>query len=267
MKEGSAEVLSVLLFYERELFMNKIKELAQIIKDNNELVFFGGAGVSTASGIPDFRSSTGLHNKKTKLTNDIEEILTYHWLVHYPDIFYRFYFDNLVYPEAQPNNVHQVLAELDKSKKISIITQNIDGLHQQAGSKRVIELHGNATQYDCIGCDSQYLYNELQFDEEDVPYCKECGSMVRPNIILYNEVLDSYKIAYAIEMISNTNLLIVGGTSLKVNPAASLINYFQGEHLFVINLEEVKLSQEYVFIQEDIDTVFQKIKELLNEEE
>ncbi len=210
--------------------MEDILKAKEILKNGEYVVFFGGAGVSTDSGIPDFRSSGGVYgadeSKGYYLSNAC--------LRNDPEAFFRFYRENMLYPDAQPNDTHLALARLEQMGKIrAVITQNIDGLHQKAGSERVIELHGTTARYYCSRCGK--LYPPEVMDGEQIPRCEKCGGIVRPDVTLYGESLPSGAFYDAEEEISNADVLIVGGTSLTVHPAASLVGQFRGAHLIIIN--------------------------------
>jgi len=211
-----------------------IDYLVKIINKSENIVFFGGAGVSTESGIPDFRSAKGIYNEKTRQQYTPEMILSKPFFYKYPEAFYEFYKAKLIYLNAKPNNCHKALADLEKMGKLSaIITQNIDGLHQAAGSKNVIELHGTIYKNYCVKCHREYNIDYL-LQSKGIPYC-ECGHFIRPNIVLYEEPLNNEIIFKAISSISSADTLIIGGTSLVVSPAANLIEYFNGSNLVLIN--------------------------------
>ena len=213
----------------------KIENLIQIIKDSNNIVFFGGAGVSTESGIPDFRSSNGLFNEKLNITFTPEQLVSHTFFIRYPKEFFNFYKAKLIYPNAKPNEAHIALAKLEEMGKLkAIITQNIDGLHQAAGSKNVFELHGSVLRNYCIKCGAFYD-EKFILQSKDVPKCTKCGGTVKPDVVLYEEGLDDSTINGAINAISKADTLIIGGTSLVVYPAAGLINYFRGKNLVLIN--------------------------------
>jgi NAD-dependent deacetylase len=212
-----------------------IEELKKIINESNNIVFFGGAGVSTESDIPDFRSANGLWNEKLHMTLTPEELVSHTYFVKYPEDFFAFYKAKLVYPDAKPNPGHIALAKLENMGKLkAIVTQNIDGLHQEAGSKNVFELHGSVHRNYCTKCgafyDAQFVLNS-----KGVPRCTRCGGMVKPDVVLYEEGLDENVIMGAVRAISKADTLIIGGTSLVVYPAAGLIDYFNGSNLVLIN--------------------------------
>lgn len=217
-----------------------IKKLQDAINESEYIVFFGGAGVSTESGIPDFRSQDGLYNQKYKYPP--ETIVSHSFLMHKTEDFYEFYKDKMLMPKALPNAAHKALAELEKKGKLkAIITQNIDGLHEAAGSKEVIDIHGSVLRNYCMSChkkpedDGTQYIKRIKY-EPGIPRCKECGGIIRPDVVLYEEGLDDYKIRRAVDHIRRADLLIIGGTSLVVYPAAGFIDYFRGKHLALINM-------------------------------
>lgn len=206
--------------------------LQEIIDGSDNIVFFGGAGVSTESGIPDFRSVDGLYNQKYDYPP--ETILSHTFFMNKTEEFYKFYRDKLIVHGVQPNKAHIALADLEKKGKLkAVITQNIDGLHQMAGSKNVIELHGSTLRNFCMDCGKSYDINYID-NSKGVPRC-ECGGIIKPNVVLYEEMLDDNAITKAVKFISEADVLIIGGTSLNVYPAAGFINYFKGSHLVIIN--------------------------------
>lgn len=211
------------------------KELAGIIEASDNIVFFGGAGVSTESGIPDFRSATGFYNQKHDTYHSVEEMLSRPFYLNHPKEFFDFYKNTLVHPEARPNAAHYSLRKLEERGKLkAIITQNVDGLHQMAGSERVLELHGSSHRNYCEECGR--VYDLAAFMAMDpVPHCPVCGGIVRPDIVLYGEGLDQAVVSQAVDYIAKAQVLIIGGTSLVVYPAAGLVNYFRGQSLVLIN--------------------------------
>ncbi|MCV2284492.1 NAD-dependent protein deacylase [Clostridioides difficile] len=212
---------------------NSLKDL---IANHNNIVFFGGAGVSTESNIPDFRSSTGLFSQKLNKQFTAEQLVSHTFFVRYPEEFFEFYKDKLIYPNAKPNNAHIALAKLEEMGKLkAIITQNIDGLHQMAGSKNVLELHGSVHRNYCTKCGKFFDLESMLNLGGNIPYCDNCGSIVKPDVVLYEEALDSDVITKTISAISNADLLIIGGTSLAVYPAASFIDYYKGDYIALIN--------------------------------
>lgn len=212
---------------------NNLKDL---IANHNNIVFFGGAGVSTESNIPDFRSSTGLFSQKLNKQFTAEQLVSHTFFVRYPEEFFEFYKDKLIYPNAKPNNAHMALAKLEEMGKLkAVITQNIDGLHQMAGSKNVLELHGSVHRNYCTKCGKFFDLESMLNLGGNIPYCDNCGSIVKPDVVLYEEALDSDVITKTISAISNADLLIIGGTSLAVYPAASFIDYYRGKYIALIN--------------------------------
>ena len=213
----------------------EIEKLTEILRNSNNIVFFGGAGVSTESNIPDFRSSNGLWNEKLKINFTPEQLVSHTFFMKYPEEFFKFYKDKLIYPEAKPNAAHIALAKLEEMGKLkAVVTQNIDGLHQAAGSKVVYELHGSVLRNYCMKC--RAFYDEkFILESKGVPTCPKCGGKVKPDVVLYEEGLDEDIIQNSINAISKADTLIIGGTSLVVYPAAGLINYFNGKNLVLIN--------------------------------
>lgn len=218
--------------------MSDIKEdafqLQSIISSSHNIVFFGGAGVSTESGIPDFRSKDGLYHQEYRY--DPEEIVSAPFFYQNPKEFYRFYKDRMINLDAKPNAAHLYLAELEKARRLKgIITQNIDGLHQMAGSKNVVELHGSVHRNFCQNCGRMFDAMAIKEDKEDVPHCPSCGGIIKPDVVLYGEVLNDMDVTKALVLIESAEVLIVAGTSLVVYPAAGFVKYFHGKHLVVIN--------------------------------
>ncbi|MFV0517282.1 MAG: NAD-dependent protein deacylase [Aminipila sp.] len=222
-----------------------IQELKKIIEGSSNIVFFGGAGVSTESNIPDFRSESGLYNAIQKYGQSPEIMLSRSFFNNSLETFYDYYKNNLIYTDAMPNKAHLALAKLEQEGKLkAVVTQNIDGLHQLAGSKTVYELHGSVLRNNCMRCgefyDLDYVMNPENCKEKEgiktlVPTCKKCGGIVKPDVVLYEECLNDEVIQGAVDAISKADTLIVGGTSLVVYPAAGLINYFRGKNLVLIN--------------------------------
>lgn len=222
-----------------------IKKLKEIIENSKKIVFFGGAGVSTESNIPDFRSEEGLYNAQQQYGMSPEYMLSHSYFIDNPEGFYDYYKHNLVYEDAKPNKAHYALAKLEQEGKlIAVVTQNVDGLHQKAGSKTVYELHGSAARNYCMDCrkafDMDYIMDPANCDGY-VPKCDKCGGIVKPDVVLYEEALDESQIMGAVNAISQADTLIVGGTSLVVYPAAGLIRYYNGKNLVLIN----KSSTQY----------------------
>ncbi|KEZ85793.1 NAD-dependent deacetylase [Clostridium sulfidigenes] len=213
----------------------EIEKLTQILRNSNNIVFFGGAGVSTESNIPDFRSANGLFNARLNMTLSPEQLVSHTYFIRFPEEFFNFYKAKLIYPEAKPNGAHITLANLEEMGKLkAIITQNIDGLHQAAGSKNVFELHGSIHRNYCIKCNDSYDMDFI-LNSKGIPTCPKCSGTVRPDVVLYEEGLDESVLKGAIDAISKADTLIIGGTSLVVYPAANLINYFKGKNLVLIN--------------------------------
>lgn len=228
---------------------NKIEELIQLIENSDNIVFFGGAGTSTESGIPDFRSSDGLFNEKLNKKFTPEQLVSHSFYIRYPEDFFSFYKSKLIYKEAKPNDAHLALAKLEQSGKLkAVITQNIDGLHQMAGTKNVFELHGSIHRNYCENCGKFYNLDEMLNLDGVIPYCEECGSIVKPDVVLYEEALDDVVINNAVSAISSADLLIIGGTSLVVYPAAGFINYFKGKNIIVINRDNINLSRSNTLV-------------------
>jgi len=238
--------------------MNKIDKLIDYIKKSNKIVFFGGAGVSTESGLKDFRSKDGLYNEKYDYPP--EEILSHHFFIDNTSEFYKFYKDKLDVGKLTYNITHEVLASLEKQGKLSsIITQNIDGFHQLAGSKNVLELHGSIHRNYCMEC-GKFYDKDYVFNSKDIPICS-CGGIIKPDVVLYEEGLNSDTIHKAIKEISTCDLLIIGGTSLNVYPAASFIRYFKGKYMVLINKDSTNYDDMCdLVIHDSLGKVFNKIK-------
>lgn len=215
------------------------KRLEKIIEASENVVFFGGAGVSTESNIPDFRSEEGLYNAKKEYGLTPEQMISHSFYKKNTERFFDYYKNNLIYREAKPNNAHIALAKLEKEVKLkAIVTQNIDGLHQTAGSKTVYELHGSVMRNYCSKCNTSYSLDFIMEEdncENNVPMCPKCGGVIKPDVVLYEEALNQETIENAVRAISTADTLIVGGTSLVVYPAAGLITYFRGKNMVLIN--------------------------------
>ena len=217
--------------------MSKIKELQEIIDISDNIVFFGGAGVSTESGIPDFRSESGIFKSLENYGDTPENLVSHSYYMDHTEEFFEYYKDTLVFKDAEPNPAHFKLAELEEAGKLkAVITQNIDGLHQKAGSKEVLELHGSIHRNYCQICNKKYSLDYI-LESDGIPRC-ECGGIVKPDVVLYEEPLNNAVLSFAIDYIQNADTLIIGGTSLVVYPAAGLINYFRGNNLVLINKSE-----------------------------
>ena len=239
--------------------MNKIAELKKIIDESNNIVVFTGAGISVPSGISDFRSSTGLYVEKYDKIYSPEEILSHHFFLQHPDIFYKFYKDKIVHLDAKPNIAHKYFARLEKEGKVkAVVTQNIDGLHQLAGSKNVFEVHGTILKNHCMKCGKFYDVNSIFTG--DIPKCS-CGGMIKPDVVLYEEQLDYNDIEQSIKYISEADTLIIVGTSLVVQPAASFVSYFKGRNLVVINKSHTSLDNYALTINDDIVNVIKELDE------
>ena len=235
----------------------KIRKLKAMIDESSHIVFFGGAGVSTESGIPDFRSKDGIYNMKYKYPP--EEILSHSFFFSHIEEFYEFYKDKLNSLKYEPNITHKKLAKLENEGKLdAVITQNIDGLHQKAGSKVVYELHGTIMKNYCLSCKKEYDAKYV-FESNGVPRCT-CGAVIKPNVVLYGENLDKGVMALSALAISNADMLIVAGTSLNVYPAASFINYYRGNKLVIINRDATDYdSKANLVINASLGEIFSKI--------
>ena len=232
-----------------------INKLQKAIDNANNIVFFTGAGLSTASGIPDFRSATGLYKNVYRA----EEMLSHTFFEFKTEEFYEFYKEKMLYPDAKPNYAHEFMAKLQDKKNVSVVTQNIDGLHQQAGSKTVYELHGSVLRNYCTKChkffDLDYIVNS-----KDIPFCDECGSIIKPDVVLYEEGLDELTVTNAIRAIASADLLVVCGTSLVVYPAAGFIRYFQGDTLAIINKDATAYDNNCdIVIHDDLVKTFKQL--------
>ena len=236
----------------------RIATLRRWIDESDNIVFFGGAGVSTESGIPDFRSADGLYSGHHRIPP--ETILSHDFFLENPAEFYRFYHEKMCYPDAQPNRAHTRLAELEAAGKLrAVITQNIDGLHRRAGSQNVLELHGSAARCHCMVCGRPYPGARIDECREALPLC-DCGGLLRPDVVLYGESLDQTVMAQAICRLREATLLLVGGTSLAVYPAAGLIQYFRGARLVLINRSPTPFDESAgLLIPEKIGEVFGQI--------
>ena len=237
---------------------DKIAQLQEIIDQYDNIVFFGGAGVSTESGIPDFRSQDGLYHQKYDFPP--ETILSHTFFLNNTEEFFKFYRDKMLCDTAKPNAAHLKLAELEKAGTLTaVITQNIDNLHQMAGSRKVLELHGSVYRNYCMRCGKFYDFSYVK-NSTGVPYC-ECGGVVKPDVVLYEEMLDSTTLAESVDAISRAQVLIIGGTSLAVYPAASLIDYFRGEAIVVINKAPTPRDRSAdLLIKDPIGQVFSQIR-------
>ena len=247
--------------------MNNIEKLKEIIESSDNIVFFGGAGVSTESDIPDFRSANGVFSVKLNRHFTPEQLVSRTMFVKYPVDFFDFYKKHLVYPEAKPNRAHFYLADLEKQGKLkAVITQNIDNLHEQAGSKNVLKLHGSVDANYCTKCKSFYNLEDFLAKNEKIPSCDKCDGVIKPYVTLYEEELDMTVFNTAISFIERAEVLIIGGTSLSVYPAANLLHYFRGKYLVVINKSSTPQdNMADLVINEKIGEVFSKLEEGLGD--
>ena len=237
----------------------EIKALQEIIDRSRRIVFFGGAGVSTASGIPDFRSAEGLYAEEEDGLSP-EMILSKSFFYLQPERFFDYYRKHLLYPEAKPNAAHRKLFELEQADRLrGIVTQNIDGLHKAAGNIRVYELHGSVHENHCMDCNASYPMETI-LRSEGIPRCKDCGGVIKPDVVLYGEPLEKYVCIGAIREITNADTLIVAGTSLAVEPAASFITHFRGKNLVVINREPVPVENATLVIRGDAAEVMGQLR-------
>ena len=236
---------------------DSVKKLKEIVDNSDNIVFFGGAGVSTESDIPDFRSTDGLYNQTYKYPP--ETILSHSFYVRNTEEFYRFYKDKMLYLDSKPNKAHLKLAEWEKNGKLkAVITQNIDGLHQAAGSKKVYELHGSVLRNYCTKC-GKFFSAQYILESDGVPKC-ECGGIIKPDVVLYEEGLDNEVMRNAISAIANADVLIIGGTSLAVYPAAGLIDYYRGNKLVLVNKSTTPMdSRANLLVSGSIGEIFDQI--------
>ena len=240
------------------MYEKEIEELQKIIDDSSRIVFFGGAGVSTESGIPDFRSADGIYHQQYKYSP--EQVVSHSFFMQHTEAFYDFYKEKMMILDAKPNPAHYKLAELEQAGKLTaVVTQNIDGLHQAAGSRTVYELHGSIHRNYCMEC-GRFYDAEYVKKTSGIPRC-ECGGVIKPDVVLYEDGLDPKTIQGAVEAIAAADTLIIGGTSLVVYPAAGFIDYFGGKHLVVINKSETaKTVRAELSIAAPIGEIFSKIK-------
>ncbi len=246
----------------------QVEKLRDLIESSNYIVFFGGAGVSTESGIPDFRSKDGLYNQHDVRFDmyQPEYLLSHSCLYYEPKVYYEFHRQKMDTRSIEPNNAHKYLAALEKEGKLkAVVTQNIDGLHQKAGSKVVYEIHGSALRNYCMSCGKEFPSDYIFESEEPIPKCS-CGGTVRPDITLYEEGLPEDQVSGAIDAIARADMLIIGGTSLTVYPAASFINYFRGNKLVIINRDhiDVRRAENTLVINQKIGEVFTELAKLQN---
>jgi len=241
--------------------MNELEELKRVIDESKRIVIFSGAGLSTNSGIPDFRSADGLYNQKTKIQIPPEEIISHTFFMLHPKEFYEFYFSKMIYLNAKPNLAHKYFAKLEEDGKVlGVVTQNIDNLHQEAGSKKVYELHGSVMRNYCMKCHKFYSLKDIYNEAFDVPKCI-CGGIIKPDVVLYEEGLDETTIMKSIDAISHADTLIVVGTSLTVYPAAGFIRYFRGKNLVLLNKSQTSYDQmATIAIHDDIKNVIEYLE-------
>lgn len=244
-------------------FEEQIAELQRIYDESSDIVFFGGAGVSTESGIPDFRSQDGLYNQQWNYPP--ETIISRSFFDHDPKEFYRFYRAKLIIKDAKPNAAHIALAEMEAAGKLSaVVTQNIDGLHQKAGSKKVFELHGSTLRNYCMNCGEEYDIGYIEKSKsspDTLPHCKKCSGLIKPDVVLYEESLNDNVVEGAIKAISKADTLIIGGTSLVVYPAAGLIRYFSGKNLVLLNKSETSSDRDAnLVIHDSIGKILKNLK-------
>ncbi|OPJ63007.1 NAD-dependent protein deacylase [Clostridium oryzae] len=240
-----------------------INDFRKVIKKSNNIVFFGGAGVSTESNIPDFRSETGLYHTDDNKAHSPEEMLSHSFFISHTEDFFKFYRSKMVYSEAKPNKAHIALSKLESEGKLkAVITQNIDGLHQMAGSKNVIELHGSIHRNYCMKCGKSFNLDYILNSKTNVPICNKCGGIIKPDVVLYEEMLDNNSIERAVNYISNAEVLIIGGTSLVVYPAAGLVRYFNGNCLALINKSATSYDNSAdIVIKDSIGKVLSELSE------
>lgn len=232
--------------------MQKVERLAGMIENSRSTVFFGGAGVSTESGVKDYRSEDGLYNTVKQYGVPPETILSHSFFNTHPDVFYDFYYKYFLCSGAKPNPAHTVLAEFERRDMMNaVITQNIDGLHQAAGSKNVIELHGTVYSYHCSKCGAEFPLEAVKAEKGSVPHCKKCGGNIKPDVVLYEEPLNDSTVTNAVRAIANAELIIIGGTSLAVYPAAGLLRYFRGNNIVLINRDETAYDDRADLILRD----------------
>ena len=232
-----------------------INKLQEAINESKNIVFFSGAGMSTASGIPDFRSETGLYKNVYRA----EEMLSHHFFMDDPKQFYEFYKEKMLYPDAQANDAHKFIARLQEIKNVSVVTQNIDGLHQLAGSKIVFELHGSVLRNYCTKC-HKFFDLDYIIKSDGIPMCDQCNAIVKPDVVLYEEGLDDETVENAVRAIMNADLLVVCGTSLNVYPAAGFIRYFRGKHLAIVNRDTTPYDNNCdIVIHDDLVKTFNQL--------
>ena len=244
------------------MYEKEAEQLQTIIDDSERIVFFGGAGVSTESDIPDFRSADGLYRQKYKYSP--EQIVSHSFFVQNPEGFYEFYKEKMMFLDAKPNAAHRKLAELEAAGKLTaVITQNIDGLHQAAGSKNVLELHGTVKKYYCNSCGADCGNVSEVILSGEIPHCKRCGGIAKPRVVLYGEMLDENVIQKTLKYIDEAELLIIGGTSLAVSPANTFVNCFHGKYVVMINKTSTPYDERAdIVIRDSIGKVFEAVGKL-----
>lgn len=241
------------------MYEKEIEKLQKMIDESGNIVFFGGAGVSTESNIPDFRSADGIYHQAYKYSP--EQVVSHSFFMQHTEAFYDFYKEKMMILDAKPNPAHRKLAELEQAGKLSaVVTQNIDGLHQAAGSNRVYELHGSIMRNYCMDCHASYSAQYVK-ESEGIPHCGKCGGLIKPDVVLYEEGLDASVIQGTIQAIGRADMLIIGGTSLAVYPAAGLIDYYQGHKLVLINKTPTpRDSMADLVVTGSIGEIFSQIK-------
>ena len=244
---------------DEKMDQEKVLKLQEMIDDSHRIVFFGGAGVSTESNIPDFRSTDGLYNQTYKYPPEV--MVSHTFYVQHTEEFYEFYKNKMLFLDAKPNKAHKKLAELEKAGKLTaVVTQNIDGLHQKAGSHKVYELHGSVHRNYCVKC-HKFFHAEYVAAADGVPHCDACGGVIKPDVVLYEESLDGNVMQGAINAIAGADMLIIGGTSLVVYPAAGMIDYFRGKYLVVLNRDATSRDKQAdLCITDPIGEVLGQIK-------
>lgn len=237
----------------------EISRLQHLIDTSKNIVFFGGAGVSTESGIKDFRSKDGLYQLHSKYGRPYEEMLSHTYFMNHTDTFYQFYKEFMINKSAKPNAAHKFLANLEKKKNLVVITQNIDGLHQLAGSKNVLELHGSIHRNYCMNCNEKFDLSIVE-NSNGVPRCPRCGGIIKPDVVLYEEPLDQFVLEASVNALEHADLLIVAGTSLSVYPASGLIRYYGGTNIVVINKDKLDIHFGNVLeINKPVGEVFSQL--------
>ncbi|MFB5762194.1 NAD-dependent protein deacylase [Paenibacillus medicaginis] len=246
--------------------MKPEERLAQWIGESRNIVFFGGAGTSTESGIPDFRSAAGLYRQEEQLPYPPEVMLSRTFFMEHPDVFFDFYRSKMLHPDAEPNGCHRLLASLEMEGRLqAVITQNIDGLHQKAGSSRVLELHGSVHRNYCMKCARFYSLEEVMAAEDAVPRCQHDGAIIKPDVVLYEEELNQETLYDSVEAISRADMLIIGGTSLTVQPAASLVTYFRGARTVLMNADSTPYdAKANLLITDPIGQVMERVAVILS---